>query len=119
MENQKKITKEKEFFRENILYERFNFMDKWKLFSAFETIYEELKEKKYSELRGNIHNFIGIRNKFAHGKVRFKEGKDLILVYYQKGEKEDIITEDYIENIYKLTDVIVHELIQLMVFTKK
>lgn len=95
-----KITKEKELF-EGAMLERefFTFMSKWYVFRELCHNHPSLNTKDRSDLLTELKEIVGIRNKFAHGEVVFKEGKNPTLIYYENGKKEQILSDSYFEEL--------------------
>ncbi len=95
-----KITKEKELF-EGAMLERefFTFMSKWKVFKELCNNHPALNAQNRPDLLTKIKEIINIRNRFAHGKVIFREGKNPTLVYYENGKKEKLLDDSYFEEL--------------------
>ena len=97
----KRITESSKLFENLILKtDFFSSMNKLKVFRELVKQHDKLKENDYSSLRGQIHELINFRNKFAHGIIIFR-GKRAFLSYYQGGRKEDELTKEYFEKIFE------------------
>lgn len=95
-----RVTKEKELFGGAVLErEFFTFMSKWKVFRELCHHHPALNTKDHSDLLRELKEIINIRNRFAHGKVVFKEGKNPTLVYFEDGEKEQLLNDAYFEEL--------------------
>lgn len=98
-----KIINKNELFKETVLNkEFFTLMNKWKVLKALCRSHKFIKEEKWNILLTKLHRLINFRYRFAHGEVIFKEAKQAILIYHQDGKKEDILNNDYFDNLNAL-----------------
>jgi len=108
-----KDTENSDLFENLILKTNFfSTMDKLNVFRELAKRHNVLKNNDYSHLLAEIKEFMNTRNKFAHGKVVFK-GKEPLLHYYQKGDKEDGLTREYLETISNSFQQIYYELVKI------
>jgi len=92
------LTKEKELFGGAMLErEFFTFMSKWHVFRELCHSHPSLKD--HSDLLKELKEIVDIRNRFAHGEVIFKEGKNPNLIYFQNGRKEQPLSDSYFEEL--------------------
>jgi len=109
-----KITLEKTTFKGEVLdREFFTLMNKWKVFKGLCHSHDSLKSQNYTRLLSDIHKIINIRNRFAHGKIYFKEAKMPTLEYYENGKKEDKLDNDYFDNLNSLFNEVHNHLFKI------
>jgi len=99
----KTIVPNRELFTEVILEnEFFTLRHKIRVFKALYILHSMPKKGNYTKFIKDLDKINSTRNKFAHGRIKFKNGKQAMLEYYSNGRKEITLNDKYLDDLDEL-----------------